>query len=81
MNTITLAVPAASLSPIRRSYSYMALSPAALFLSVFFALPMGLMIGISFSQEEVGGFSVESYRRFFTDGLSVAGFCRTAVMS
>ncbi|MBY4592209.1 MULTISPECIES: ABC transporter permease [Rhizobium] len=81
MNTITVAVPAASLSPIRRSYSFMALTPAALFLSVFFALPMGMMIGISFSQEEVGGFSVESYRRFFTDGLSVAGFCRTAVMS
>lgn len=81
MNTIALAVPAAAPTPIRRFYNYLALSPATLFLTVFFALPMGMMIGISFSQEEVGGFSLASYGRFFTDGLSVAGFCRTAVMS
>ncbi|MGZ2506132.1 ABC transporter permease [Rhizobium leguminosarum] len=81
MDTIALAVPAAAPTPIKSLYNYLALSPAALILTVFFALPMGMMIGISFSKEEVGGFSLESYGRFFTDGLSLAGFCRTAAMS
>ncbi|CAN7750174.1 ABC transporter permease [Rhizobium sp. LjRoot258] len=81
MNTITLALPAAGLKPIRRLSSYLALSPAGLVLAVFFAVPMGMMMGISFSNDEAGAFSLESYARFFTDGLSMAGFCRTAVMS
>lgn len=58
-----------------------ALTPSLLVLSVFFALPMGMMIGMSFAQTETFSPTLEHYQRFFTDGLSLAGFCRTALMS
>ncbi len=58
-----------------------ALTPSLLVLSVFFALPMGMMIGMSFAQTETLSPTLEHYQRFFTDGLSLAGFCRTALMS
>jgi putative spermidine/putrescine transport system permease protein len=50
-------------------------------LLVFFALPMGMMIGLSFSDPVTGLPSLASYQRFFTDGLSLPGILRTIVMS
>ena len=62
-------------------FPFAALSPSLLVLSVFFALPMGIMIGMSFAQTETFSLTLEHYQRFFTDGFSLAGFCRTALMS
>jgi putative spermidine/putrescine transport system permease protein len=81
MHTLTLASPASTSRWANWISSYLALLPAGLLLTLFFALPMGMMIGLSFSQEGVGGFSLDSYGRFFTDGLSLAGLSRTAIMS
>lgn len=81
MHTLTLASPASTSRWANWISSYLALLPAGLLLTLFFALPMGMMIGLSFSQEGVEGFSLDSYGRFFTDGLSLAGFSRTAIMS
>lgn len=50
-------------------------------LLIFFALPMGMMIGLSFSHPETGLPSLSSYHRFFTDGLSLPGTLRTVSMS
>jgi putative spermidine/putrescine transport system permease protein len=59
----------------------MLLAPSCLLLTVFFALPMGVMIGMSFLDSRSLTPTFENYERFFVDGLSLAGFARTAVMS
>ena len=82
MSTIVLNLPARKrLSAPGRSQSYLALSPSFLVLLVFFAMPMGMMIGMSFVDAETLAPTLANYERFFTDGLSLAGFCRTAIMS
>jgi putative spermidine/putrescine transport system permease protein len=48
---------------------------------IFFAMPMGLMIGMSFIDSGDFAPSIANYKRFLTDGLSLAGLVRTAVMS
>lgn len=62
-------------------FSYLAISPSLAMLSVFFALPMGMMIGMSFADAETLAPTLDNYHRFLTDGLSLTGFCRTAIMS
>lgn len=57
------------------------LTPAGLLLAIFFALPMGMMIGISFHGAAEGSFGLAAYARFFNDGLTLKGFWRTAMMS
>lgn len=81
MNTLVLELPAAPARMDGRSHLYAALSPSLLVLAIFFALPMGLMIGISFTDAVSGSPSLANYRRFLTDGLSLAGIGRTALMS
>lgn len=82
MNSIALDLsPPARRRHPTRWFPFAALSPSLLVLSVFFALPMGMMIGISFTQTETLSPTLAHYQRFFTDGLSIAGFCRTALMS
>ncbi len=69
----------------RRRYagwpSYLAVSPSLVVLAIFFALPMGMMIGMSFADPQTLSPTLDNYHRFLTDGLSLAGLCRTAVMS
>jgi putative spermidine/putrescine transport system permease protein len=81
MRALALSLPAPTPRRTNGICSYLALFPAGLTLTLFFALPMGVMIGMSFSQEGIEGASLNGYQRFFTDGLSLAGFARTAIMS
>ena len=57
------------------------LSPSLMVIALFFALPMGMVIGMSFAEVETFSPTFKHYQRFFTDGLSLAGFYRTALMS
>lgn len=81
---MTMLVATAPPSPGRlsvRATAPMLLAPSCLLLTVFFALPMGVMIGMSFLDSRSLTPTFENYERFFVDGLSLAGFARTAVMS
>lgn len=71
-------------APSRRRFplgGYVPLLPPFAVLMLFFAVPMGMMIGISFQDSDTGAFSLDSYHRFFTEDLLVAGIIRTLVMS
>ena len=65
-------------SLIRR---YIPLLPPGLILMVFFAIPMGMMVGLSFQPKDVSGVSLASYQRFFTDDFTLVGLGRTVLMS
>lgn len=81
MSTVSLVMPAVPPQVRGPAYLYLALVPSVLMLLIFFALPMGMMIGLSFSDPVTGLPSLASYQRFFTDGLSLPGILRTIVMS
>ncbi|WP_412472678.1 ABC transporter permease [Ensifer adhaerens] len=53
----------------------------SLVLVLFFAIPMGMMIGISFQSQAEGSPTLASYSRFFSNDLVLAGLARTVVMS
>lgn len=80
-STVSLVLPAARSRATGPAHLYLALSPSVLMLLIFFALPMGMMIGLSFSDPASGLPSLASYQRFFTDGLSLPGILRTVSMS
>jgi putative spermidine/putrescine transport system permease protein len=81
MSTIALAAPAAMPAAPAKTSGYLVLAPSCLVLTVFFALPMGTMIGMSFTDGETLAPTLAHYQRFLSDGLSLAGLYRTAVMS
>ena len=81
MSTIALTAPAAMPAAPAKTSGYLVLAPSCLVLTVFFALPMGTMIGMSFTDGETLTPTLVHYQRFFSDGLSLVGFYRTAVMS
>lgn len=81
MSSISLVLPAALPQARGPAHLYFSLSPSVLMLLIFFALPMGMMIGLSFTDPASGLPSLASYQRFFTDGLSLPGIFRTVVMS
>lgn len=81
VSTVSLVLPATRSRASGPTHLYLALSPSVLMLLVFFALPMGMMIGLSFSDPASGLPSLASYHRFFTDGLSLPGILRTISMS
>lgn len=80
-NTVSLVLPATRSRAAGPAHLYLALSPSLLMLLIFFALPMGMMIGLSFSDPASGLPSLASYQRFFTDGLALPGLLRTVFMS
>ncbi len=53
----------------------------SLVLVLFFAIPMGMMIGISFQSQAEGSPTLASYSRFFSNDLVLVGLARTVVMS
>jgi putative spermidine/putrescine transport system permease protein len=61
--------------------SYIPLIPPATVLLLFFAIPVGMMISLSFRASDGSGLSLESYRAFAGDGLAQMGAIRTFVMS
>ncbi len=81
MSTIALAAPAVMPAAPARTSAYVVLAPSCLVLTMFFALPMGVMIGMSFTDGETLAPTFAHYQRFFSDGLSLAGLYRTAMMS
>jgi putative spermidine/putrescine transport system permease protein len=60
---------------------YLPLLPPSLILLVFFAIPMGMMIGLSFQPQGAASPSLASYQRFFTDDFTLIGLGRTVLMS
>lgn len=84
MAEITSTQTVAAAAPNRRRFpfrAYVPLLPPATVLLLFFAIPIGMMIGLSFQTTNAPGVSVASYRTFATDGLAQAGAIRTIVMS
>lgn len=71
--------------PARRSLphisQYLPLVPPAVVLLFVFAIPMGMMISLSFRASEGDAPTLYHYERFFGDGLMLAGLWRTALMS
>ncbi|TCU14723.1 ABC transporter permease [Rhizobium sullae] len=81
MATIAFSTPQ---RPTRTAFPFKAFLPLSLpsiVLLLFFAVPMGLMLGLSFQNQETGAFTLASYGRFFSDDLVLAGLGRTVVMS
>ncbi|MDR6667902.1 ABC transporter permease [Rhizobium sp. 1399] len=81
MVTLAATVPAVSGRLTVRAPASMLLAPSCLLLTTFFALPMGVMIAMSFLDSRTFVPTLANYERFFLDGLSLAGFVRTAIMS
>lgn len=81
MSTVSLVLPATGFRANGQPHLYLALSPSLVILLVFFALPMGMMIGLGFTDPVSGLPSLASYHRFFSDGLALAGIGRTILMS
>ncbi len=81
MTIIALEMPGKPRVFARGWTRFLGLSPATCLLVFFFALPMGMMIGMSFHNPSSQGVSLLNYSRFFTDGLSLLGFWRTTLMS
>jgi putative spermidine/putrescine transport system permease protein len=82
MTTIETISPLES-SP-RRSFAfrpYFSLIPPSTVLLLFFALPMGMMIGLSFQGADDEAWTMANYQRFFSDDLMLVGLGRTMLMS
>ncbi|TCU32560.1 ABC transporter permease [Rhizobium azibense] len=81
MATIAFSTPQ---RPTRIAFPFnvfLPLSLPSIVLLLFFAAPMGLMLGLSFQDQETGTFTLASYGRFFRDDLVLEGLGRTIVMS
>ncbi|MDB5614956.1 MAG: spermidine/putrescine transporter permease protein [Devosia sp.] len=82
MSSITLATNRGR--PFRTSNvlrQYVPLLPPSILLLVFFAIPMGMMVGLSFHPEGASTATLANYERFFTDDFTLAGLGRTVLMS
>ncbi len=83
MSAIHSALVTPRETPRRRTLSlgrYVPLVPPATVLLLLFAIPMGMMIGLSFQSRDAA-FTLENYNRFFSDDLILGGLLRTIVMS
>lgn len=60
---------------------FLPLAPPSLILVFVFAVPMGMMIGLSFRGSGGELVTLDNYQRFFSDELMLAGLWRTALMS
>lgn len=70
--------PPRALAPVK---GLLPLIAPSFVLVLFFAIPMGMMIGISFQSPTEGSPTLASYSRFFSNDLVLAGLARTVVMS
>ncbi|WP_117196377.1 ABC transporter permease [Rhizobium terrae] len=81
---MTIVATDSPAAPARRAFTlrgYVPLFPPFAVLLLFFAVPIGMMIGISVQDPKTSQFSMASYQRFLTDGLIIAGLFRTILMS
>lgn len=81
MAVIAFATPTKPLRTVVPVKGLLPLSAPSIVLMLFFAIPMGMMIGISFQSQAVAGPTLASYSRFFSNDLVLAGLARTVVMS
>lgn len=83
MTMSSIALPSEGGRPLWTSQlrQYVPLLPPTFLLLVFFAIPMGMMVGLSFHPQEASTASLASYQRFFTDDFSLVGLGRTVLMS
>ncbi|MBY5775361.1 ABC transporter permease [Rhizobium leguminosarum] len=81
MSIVISKSPAVRARPRRAVGGYVPLVAPITVLLIFFAIPIGMMIGISFQDPKTLAWSLVSYERFFTDNLIVAGLFRTILMS
>jgi putative spermidine/putrescine transport system permease protein len=81
MTTLAAIVPTVSGRLSVRTPPPLMLAPSCLLMTIFFACPMGVMIGMSFLDGRTHVPTLANYERFFVDGLSLAGLVRTAIMS
>lgn len=81
MTDIALSTPRKSLATLVPVRGFLPLTAPSLVLLLFFAIPMGMMIGISFQGPAADGPTLASYSRFFSNDLVLAGLVRTVVMS
>jgi putative spermidine/putrescine transport system permease protein len=79
----SLAIHAHEGRPKRTSLigRYLPLLPPGFILLLFFAIPMGMMMGLSFQPKGALGASAANYERFFTDDFTLIGLGRTVLMS
>ncbi|MBW4652571.1 MAG: ABC transporter permease [Kaiparowitsia implicata GSE-PSE-MK54-09C] len=79
----SLALHAEKGRPVRTSLirQYIPLLPPGLILLLFFAIPMGMMMGLSFQPKGAEAASLANYGRFFTDDFTLIGLGRTVLMS
>jgi putative spermidine/putrescine transport system permease protein len=83
MSSVAIPIEPALAKP-RRSIPfrpYLLLVPISTVLLLFFALPMGMMIGLSFQFSELPGVTIENYQKLVSDDLVFGGIVRTIVMS
>jgi putative spermidine/putrescine transport system permease protein len=78
-----VALPQAGRRPAWPSsfHQFLPLFPPSLILLIFFAIPMGMMIGLSFQQQGSTVPTLATYQRFFSDDFTLAGLGRTVLMS
>ncbi|OHV77203.1 ABC transporter permease [Rhizobium sp. LCM 4573] len=81
MTDIALSTPRKSLAILVPVRGVLPLTAPSLVLLLFFAIPMGMMIGISFQGPAADGPTLASYSRFFSNDLVLTGLVRTIVMS
>jgi putative spermidine/putrescine transport system permease protein len=81
MSTLALDLPHSAAPRRANTIAILGLSPAMGLLIIFFALPMGMMVAMSFHDTATTNVGLQNYTRFLTDGLSLRGFWRTALMS
>lgn len=60
---------------------FLPLLPPSFILLLFFAIPMGMMVGLSFQHSASDGPTLASYERFFSDQFTLVGLGRTVLMS
>jgi len=65
----------------KRWSPYLPLVAPSTILLLFFAIPMGMMIGLSFQPSDGSGLAFDSYRKLFTDDLVLQGLIRTITLS
>ncbi|NRQ18290.1 Spermidine/putrescine transport system permease protein PotB [Ensifer sesbaniae] len=81
MAVIICSTPTKPLRAVVPVKGLLPLIAPSLVLVLFFAIPMGMMIGISFQSQTEGSPTLASYSRFFSNDLVLAGLARTVVMS
>lgn len=64
-----------------RKAAFLPVLPPLVVLAIFFAIPMGMMLGLSLKSQDTGGLNLVNYSLFIKDELILAGAFRTVAVS